>query len=67
MTKIGMTLAWKTGVYLRKANKQIIKKIKIKKATNPFSHQPNTRGALDASEELLFHSIETAPYQPNLA
>ena len=41
-----MTLAWKTGVYLRKANKQIIKK----KATNPFSHQPNTRGALDASE-----------------
>ena len=50
MTKIGMTLAWKTGVYLRKANKQIIKKIKIKKATNPFSHQPNTRGALDASE-----------------
>ena len=26
MIKIGMTFAWKTGVYLRKANKQIIKK-----------------------------------------
>ena len=29
--KIGMTLAWKTGVHLGKANKQI-----IKKATNPY-------------------------------
>ena len=52
-------------------NRRVLKKSKqtnnIKKATNPFSHQPNTRGALDASEELLFHSIETAPYQPNLA
>ena len=41
-----MTLAWKTSVYLKKSKQTNNKK----KATNPFSHQPNTRGALDASE-----------------